>query len=487
MKFQIYQDGHLVNSYDISGAYVFGPDRTPLRVSNQLVFNDSMLQFESDTLDSAGMCLLWHVKGFGKVLLPTTKLRYRKEPYNLNLELARARIMQITIKREDWAFFDESNSLGKRLQELQSLFIDAVNSIADPSKCSLLADKCLEEAMCLSELFAQKYAESYLSLRHKNKSFGRYTLGCSIQADKFEEDEYSQRLFDMYGSVSVPSSWANIESEKGVFDFSELDNFLNKIVAKKVFITFGPLLCFSKINIPEWLIEENPSFAKIQEYAYNYVHAVVSRYARKVHFWRIIAGMNACNCFGFNFEQIIEMTRTATIASKVADAKSKKIIEVMYPWGEYYAKNQQTVPPLVYVDMIMQSGISFDAFGLQLNFGKNQIGMHLRDMMQISSRLDCFAAVSKPLHITSVTVPSVSSANSSGFCGDGWNQQEQAKWVELFVKIALGKPFVSTITYSSLCESKELSVPGTALLTKSCEPKKVYKTVGKLQKYLLKK
>jgi len=57
------------------------------------------------------------------------------------------------------------------------------------------------------------------------------------------------------------------------------------------------------------------------------------------------------------------------------------------------------MPPLVYADVVIQSGISFDAFGLVLELGKNQPGMHIRDMMQISSKLDCFATVNKPLHI----------------------------------------------------------------------------------------
>ncbi len=487
MKFEIYIDGKRANSFDPTGAYVFGSDRTPLRVSESLTFKDSLLQLESDTLDSAGICLLWEVKGFGKFMLPTTKLRYREEPYNLNLELARSRIMQITIKREDWAFFSETSSFGKKLQELQKLFVDAVNSSSDPEKCSLLADKCLCEAMALSDSFARKYAESYLSMRQKKKVFGKQTLGCVLQAEKLNDKDYIKNFFDTFGFISVPSSWKEVEPSKGEYDFSKLDKFFKTLESQNVIVNFGPLLCFSKVNLPDWLIEEKPSFTKIQEYAYDYIFAVVKRYAKRVHYWRVITGMNACNFFAFNFEQILEMTRTATIAAKAADAKCRKIVEVMYPWGEYYAKNQKTVPPLVYVDMITQSGISFEAFGLQLNFGKDLTGMYLRDMMQISSRLDCFAAVSKPLHLTSITVPSKSSGNVGGYYAEGWNQSQQAKWLESLVKVALGKPFITNIVYSAFSDTKEMSVPDSALMNEAGDSKQAHKTILKLQKFLLKK
>ncbi len=58
--------------------------------------------------------------------------------------------------------------------------------------------------------------------------------------------------------------------------------------------------------------------------------------------------------------------------------------------------------------MVVQSGITFDAFALQMRFGKNQSGMHIRDMMQISSLLDYFSMMGKPLYVTGIEIPSQS-------------------------------------------------------------------------------
>ena len=102
----------------------------------------------------------------------------------------------------------------------------------------------------------------------------------------------------------------------------------------------------------------------MREAAYKFVFKCAERYANSVRTWFVVRGLNAFNHFGFNFEQVLEMTRAANMAVKAASEKALKIIEVANPWGEYYAALPDTIPPLVYVDMVVQSGINFDGFGL---------------------------------------------------------------------------------------------------------------------------
>ena len=129
-----------------------------------------------------------------------------------------------------------------------------------------------------------------------------------------------------------------------------------------------------------------------------------------------------------------------------------------------------TIPPLVYMDMVVQSGINFDAFGLAVRFGKNQAGMHVRDMMQISAVLDYFGPVAKPLFITGLEVPSQSgdglySGKVAGVWHQDWDQQRQAEWIEQFYKIALSKPYVDSVTYSALADMKDSAIANSGLLT----------------------
>jgi hypothetical protein len=129
--------------------------------------------------------------------------------------------------------------------------------------------------------------------------------------------------------------------------------------------------------------------------------------------------------------------------------------------------------------MVVQSGINFDAFGLMMQFGKNQAGMHVRDMMQISAILDYFLPIAKPLYIIDVEVPSKNDEgpdkpDAAGVWHGKWDETRQGQWIDEFYKIALSKPFVDTVTYSHLADTEGSIINHSGLLTGELEPKKSF-------------
>jgi GH35 family endo-1,4-beta-xylanase len=491
LEFQLFKNGKPLKSLSLAGAYLFGADMIPLRRVDKIAFENGVLECQKKSRDSAGLSLLWPIEGNGQLLLNTTRLPEREEPYNLNLELARARLMQITLKREDWALFDQSDELDAMAQEVQNLFIEALQNISSPGEASVFADQALKKGVEFSEKLAAKHAEQFLAARFRNKGLGRHTLGCEINPALIGDEKYRKWLLEMFGFITIPVNWAQIETEKGEYDFELLDKCVQSLAGRRLALCAGPLLNFSPDHIPQWLLDKKPDYEKIREYAYEFISQIVSRYKKFIHVWRTISGMNAMNCFGFNFEQVIEMTRTACLAAKSADAKSRKIVEIVYPWGEYYAHDKTTVPPLVYVDMVIQSGISFDAFGLQFHFGKDEPGKHIRDMMQISSRLDCFAAAPKPVHVTGVSIPDAHGEDGraqqkAGSWRKEWDQDLQATWLEEFYKLSLARPYVNTVTYSCLADHCDSPMQSCGLLTEKLSPKKAFLVVAKFQRSILK-
>jgi hypothetical protein len=477
----------LAKDFVLSAAYMFGMDMVPIRHVESITFKDGVIDCVRKDEDAAGLSLLWSIEGIGKFLMPTTRLPERQEPYILNVELARARLMQVTLKREDWALFEETDKFADQAHEAQNLFIASLQHISDPAKASALADQALQKAMAFSDKLSLRYAEQYLALRLKGRGLGRHSIGCSIDLTRISDENYRKPLMEMFSFVNVPVNWQAIEIEPKKYDFSVIDRCMDHLADKHLAISCGPLLCFESGMTPTWMQKSKMEFEKIREQAYEFIHKIVTRYGKYVHFWRVICGMNARNCFGFTYEQMIEMTRTACLAARAADAKSRRIIEIMYPWGEYYALDKQTMPPLVYADVIIQSGISFDAFGLQLEFGWDQPGMHLRDLMQISSRLDCFLPVNKALHITAAAVPG---HNEQGGMGGQWktewSEATQAEWIEQLYKIALGRPYVSSVSYSQFADGGEKALPGAGLLNEQLNPQKAFLTMGKFQKAIAK-
>jgi hypothetical protein len=137
---------------------------------------------------------------------------------------------------------------------------------------------------------------------------------------------------------------------------------------------------------------------------------------------------------------------------------------------------------------VTQAGINYDAIGVQVLFGKDEPGMYVRDMMQVSAMLDRFLAVPKPLHITSVAVPDGSdSAKVGGVWHKPWDQTVQSKWLEEFCRIAFSKPFVNTISCTTLADSGDETIAGAGLLTDDLKPKKSFMALAKLQKHILQK
>lgn len=490
MKFHVFINGKAAEEFTVSGAYVFGVDSVPLRGPVKISFKNGEVNCQRKGTESIGLSLLWPVEGCGRFLLSTTRLPERKEPYILNVELARAKLMEITVKCEEWGVFGSDDKSTDLVRQAERLFVDSLKNISNPEKASVLADKSLKKAIAYAERLAGKHSEMILAARCKSNSLNRHSLGCCIKPDQMGNEQYRKRVFEMFGAVTIPMSWAKLEPERGEYDFSSIDRCIEGFAGRRLAICAGPLLVFNKANLPKWILKGKSNFEKIREMCYEFVHEIVAHYSDDIHAWRVISGMNVHNIFGFNYEQIVEMTRTATLAAKSANGKSRKIIEILMPWGEYYTDGKDTIAPLMYADMVLQSGVSFDAFGLQMHVGKDADGMRVRDMMQISSKLDSIGVMGKPVRITGVGVPGTlagEDGSGGGVWHKPWNAAVQAEWVEQFYKIALGKPFVTSITYSVLADSDSEDLACSGLLSSELGVKKAFLSMAKLQKVILKK
>jgi hypothetical protein len=228
-------------------------------------------------------------------------------------------------------------------------------------------------------------------------------------------------------------------------------------------------------------MENENSFEEVRDNAYRFVSAMVSRYANRIRVWRVVSCLNIVNHFGFSFEQILELTRACTMAAKSVGDRSKKLIEISNPWGEYYSQLVNTIPPMVYLDMVVQSGMNFDGFGLKMPMGSAVMGRQIQDMMHISSMLDCFLHLGKALHLTDVEVPSMPNTDKNGgFWHRIWDEQQQALWLDNFYRIAFSKPFVETITYSHLSDVETSRISKSGLLQSDLTPKKSFHVIKKM-------
>ncbi len=501
LSFTVYANGQPAEKVNLSGAYVVGSDDVPLRA--EISFKNGLITCKKRAAGPAGLALLWEVAGAGTILLETIRVLEREVPYVLQLEFARGRLMRINHKLEDWGLLDYEGveELAVKVSQARELLIQALQA-DQPAQAAVLGEESLSLAVQASEELSRYHASVLLGRRTQSGGLGRRVFGCSVHLDKPSE-LFRKRLASAFDFATVPVVWRDIEPTEQNFNWKPLDAWVESLAKQPVPIRGAPLLSFSEKNVPDWLYIWEHDFDTIRDLAFEHVRRVINRYGQYIQTWTVISGIHANNCFTFSFEQLMELTRMTAALTKQLCPRGTAILELVAPWGEYYARNQRTIPPLLYADMAVQSGVTFDAFGLQFNFGPGVDGMYVRDMFQISSALDLFAKLGRPLHITGVQVPSDTTvARSDSFeaqdktGGEGpildggtwhqpWNEEVQAEWLRRFVEVALSKPFVETVSWQSLADHSRQEVPHGGLLRADLAPKAAYRQLLTLRSELL--
>jgi len=486
LRFNVYRNGAPAENVDLRGAYVFGQEAIPVRAD--LAAGGAQVSCIKRMPGSCGLSLLWDAGASGRLMLPTTRLSEQDKPYNLNLELARAVMTRIAQKREDWGLFDyaDAEELNRECDAARGMFIEALKA-GDESTAATLADEALATGVTLGEKLALFHAEVFLQRRRSTGAHAMKTgFGCI--ADLFSMTEgYQASLRDAFDFVSLPMPWKHTEPKERSYKYAQTDQWINWAARARRPIHAGPLLSFEPTQMPDWLYLWEHDYETLRDLIYEHIQHIVKRYERHVKLWNVVSGIHAYNNFNLSFEQIMELTRMSCLLVKKLAPQSQVMIELVMPWGEYYARNQRTIPPLLYADMAVQSGIKFDAFGVQLCMGVPEDGFYVRDLLQISSLLDEFVGLGKPVHITACQAPSGVSADpwdawggkvrpdEAGRWHSPWSQRLQAEWLQAIGRIAISKPFVDSMCWRDLADYEGHYIPHGGLCKSGMEPKLAYK------------
>ncbi len=495
LRFDVYHNGAPAERIDLSGAYVFAQENIPVRAD--LAATQGQISCLKRTPGACGLSLLWDAGEPGRLMLPTTRLPDRKQPYNLNVELARARLMHLLQKREDWGLFDyeDAGGLNQELDEARRRFVDALRC-DDPSEAARLADACLAEAITLAEKTALFHADVFLSRRRQSAITSRVSFGCVVDLLSNTE-RYRSLLTEAFDFISVPTCWKKLAPKERSYRWESIDDWVNWAITRRSGIHAGPLVSFDPADVPEWLYIWEHDYESLRDMIYEHLQRIVQRYERKVRAWKVVSGLHAHNSFNLSFEQIMELTRMSCSVVKRLAPRSMVLIDLVLPWGEYYARNQRTIPPLLYADMAVQSGIKFDGFGVQLYLGAPRDGMFVRDLAQVSSLLDEFVGFGMPVHITGVQVPSEVTPDAwdawrggapvaeAGHWHNPWNQRLQAEWLQAFARVAISKPFVESICWRDLADYEGHYLPHGGLCRNDLQAKLVFKELRNFRLWLL--
>jgi hypothetical protein len=486
LRFDVFHHGAPATDIDLGGAYVFGEEAIPLRAD--LAAADGQISCIKRVPGACGLALLWDVGPAGRYLMPTTHVPERRKPYNLNVELVRAQASRMARKQEEWGLFDyaDATRLNEEFARVRRRFVDCLKA-SDPAAAAQQADEALVEAVTLGERIALFHADILLERRKAAPAGARGASFGAIVDLLSRADGYYERLREAFDFLSIPLPWKRTEPRERVHEYDEVDAWIAWAARDRKPVHAGPLLSFDPAHLPEWLYIWEHDYEALRDVIYEHVQHVVKRYHRQVRVWKVVSGLNAFNSFDLAFEQLMELTRMCCLLVKRLAPRSAVVIELLAPWGEYYARNQRTIPPMLYADMAVQSGIKFDAFGLQVYMGVAEDGYYVRDLLQLSAMLDEFMGLGKPLHVTACQVPSDVTADAwdawggkasipdAGHWHQPWSQRLQAEWLQAFYRIAISKPFVESICWRDLADYEGHFVPHGGLCRNDLEPKLAFR------------
>jgi hypothetical protein len=484
LRFEIYRDGARVMQFTPVAPMAMGPESVPLPA--EIIFRDGMLVINRAEEHPLGVALLWDVPGIGTYHLETTRLQHREQPYNLNVELARARLMKIVQKQEDWNLFDfpKAEKFVQRFRESQSLLAEALGMLPESGEAAKLADQSLAISIDLSEQLATFHGELLINRRRQSNAFVKHIVGCRVDS-VIQNQKYKDTLSNLFDYAVLPMRWKQIQPEEHSFDATAIDEWVELLGRKRIPIIAGPLVDLTEEEVPDWMYIWEHDFETMRELIYEYVQKLVTRYRKSVSVWNVCAGLHTNSVFTLSFEQIIELTRLLVAQVKTLLPSARTLVTVKFPFGEHHARSRASVPPMLYAEMVAQSGINFEAFGLEFEMGVPSPGMFTRDLFQFSSMLDKFSTLGRPLFLTSLGVPGRASPDLhdrsegkldpilAGKWKRPWDPELQADWLAAAYRIALSKPYIESIAWGNLADINP-SLPAGGLLDDMLKPKPAF-------------
>lgn len=485
MQFTVHDENKPASDLRLRNAYMIGADSIAVR--GDVSTDGSSILCQKKELGAAALALQRPVGDCGELTLQTTILPDREEPYLLNVELARHRLMLLYSKLEEWGMFDlpDSHPAMQRLEVARKLFLAALGHCpARPAEAERLAQDALVTAIDASEELALAHAQWLLLKRKNNGSLPRTLFGCGVPLDR-THDRIRGAISANFDFTCIPTCWKDLAPAEGEYRWEALDQWVNWSVANRLPIMAGPVLSLNPHTLPDWIFIWENDYEQLRDVLYEHVEEVVGRYRNSVAAWNIASGLHVNSSLSFAFEQLLDLTRMATSVVRKLAPQARVLVEITHPFGEYFARNQRSIPPAMYIDLLLQGGVSFDAFSVKLLMGQAVLGQWTRDLMQLSNLLDGYADLEKPVHVTlgapsepvedymilHPETPNQPLDANSGSWRRPWSTTVQAHWLEAMMQIALSKPFVESVAWRELMDHEAMELPMSGLIDAEFQPK----------------
>ncbi len=455
-----------VSDEAIQRAYMAGMEQIPWHCRTGWSGNEIVIERNID--ESGCLFVTWDVEGHGTLILSTTSLMQREQPYNLPLELARGTINRIRNQLAIWQpqGFTASESLEHELQAATEQFIAAATSQDEPVNCADRSEVAMKHAVNAIKQLGGTFANQVLSIRHQQTQKLPTLMAGSLDSGPLTETQ-SQQFQTAFNMAALQMNWHDIELNEGEHDWAETDQQVEWARKSGLKVCAGPLLRFTQRNLPDWIYLWDDDFESVRQYALSYVEEVVKRYRGSVHIWHCAAGMNLPGAIKLPEEYKLKLTVDAIQTVIQADTRAPVIVSFDQPWAEYLASQDLDLSPLHFADALVRADLGVAGIGLEINLGYWPNGTLPRDALEINRLIDHWGHLGLPLLIF-LTVPSSDETDaharrqanvvSNTFPG-GVSLESQQETVRDILPLLLSKQSVHAVVWNQMCDDQPHDFP----------------------------
>lgn len=480
MQFAVHAAELLAHWPEANSGYITASDGRVFPTRIELAGN--ILRCHRQTGESGKLHIAWPVPGFGRIVLSTTSLSERAEPYHLALELARGKLVQVRNQLSSWELGGmripvETPAL---IRQAYGLFTKGALAQQTPEVAFGFASDSIRAACEAAQGLVRAYAEQSLAgrmLRYPNMPM---VMGADLghAAPHRKWDEAFPMVLNM---ATLNASWKSVEIDEGEYFWETTDAQLEWCEAKRIVPKAGPLVDFSEFGFPGWLNRYQKDLFALQGLICRYVEAAVKRYQGRVRIWEIATRANTGGGLGLTEEQRLTFLARLLETARRADEDCQMFVRVDEPWGEYLSRGQHRLAPLQMVDALARSGVGLAGVNLEIATGYRPDGTPLRDLLDCSRLIDQWSVLGLPLYVTLVA-PSADASDEEtisqlevtpGIWNSPLDAEVQASWASAYMTLFSAKPAVAGVQWGQLTDAAPHHYPHGGLYDAEYQPKPV--------------
>jgi hypothetical protein len=448
---------------------------TPTRVQ----VADGVLTLERAQNESGFLFIPWPVGPLGTVVVTSSTLRERAEPYRLLVELARGKLNQVRMQAGEWEGmgFQAAPEFDRQVADLTRVFGRAVLA-PTPTESDALASQVLESAHALADRMARDFIGQTLANRQREEGRLDATLTArhGLEPTGAAAEEYARS----FNAASVCFRWRDIEANEANYDWTQADAAVAGALAAGQPVTIGPMIDLAPGMLPEWAANWESDLPALAAFMCDYLETALHRYKDGVRRWIICAGFNHADALGLVDDDRLRLAYRLFEAAAQVDSGLELILSVAQPWGDYLVSEDQTISPLTFPDDLVRAGVRLSAIELELRLGTRPRGNFPRDLLDTAHLFHVFGKLGPALEVA-LSMPSA--AGIDPLAGDhgetawppawrsGPSPEAQAEWGYTFAALALCWPRVRAVTWDHWSDAEPHFVPFGGLLDAAGKPK----------------